>query len=344
MDIRVNEIGEGLFEKVRNAGNDIHFSIDSTGGDLDEALKIYDYIRANGIDATATVDGYCMSAATIILLACKRENRTATPHAVFLIHSPSINCNCNVTKTTAKQITDGITDGEKQLKEIYASRTDIGDMADTFMDEEREFNAETAKNLGFVNSIFSLKNNKKSMFKIKNVFAHLQNQKAETKNGDTIHFDMLEMGSVCDATDGVYKLQDGTVITVENGKISDVILPQEEPAKAEPAKEDECGKKKVKDEVAEGGELSQDTINAIAQAVVDLLKEDAPKGEEPAKEPAKVVEDSAEELLNKMGGRAKVVASLQAKAKVLEVADKQPKKKMTLQEIMDFCAKKELKK
>lgn len=178
------------------------------------------------------------------------------------------------------------------------------------------------------------------MFKIKNVFAHLQNQKAETKDGDTINFDKLEVGSVCDATDGVYKLQDGTVITVENGKISDVILPQEEPAKAEPAKEDECGKKKVKDEVAEGGELSQDTINAIAQAVVDLLKEDALKGEEPAK----VLEDSAEELINKMGGRAKVVASLQAKAKVLEVADKHPKKKMTLQEIMDFCAKKELKK
>lgn len=343
MDIRVNEIEQGLFEQVRSAGGYVNFLIDSSGGDLDEALKIYDYIRAHGINATATVDGYCMSAATVILLSCKFENRFATPHAVFLIHSPSIDCFFTVTKSTAKQITDGITEGEKKLKEIYANRTNIGEMADVFMAEERTFNAETAKNLGFINSIFSLKNNKKSMFKIKNVFAHLTNQAAETKDGDTINFDKLEVGSVCDATDGVYKLQDGTVITVENGKISDVILPQDEPAKSkEPAKEPDakCEPKKIKDEAVE---LSPETINAIAQAIVELLKKEDGGGE-PAKEPQKVVEDSAEELIKKMGGRAKVVASLQTKAKVLEAKEPEPKKKMSLQDLMDFCEKKGMKK
>jgi ATP-dependent protease ClpP protease subunit len=62
----------------------VHLDIDSTGGNVDEAERIYEIVRALPIDVSATVTGKCFSAAVTIFLAA--AYRSAVERAEFLLH------------------------------------------------------------------------------------------------------------------------------------------------------------------------------------------------------------------------------------------------------------------
>lgn len=62
---------------------------DSIGGSLFEAYRIRDYIKTIAPDTVIGVVGYCASAATVMLLGAKRENRWSSENSRFLIHYPT---------------------------------------------------------------------------------------------------------------------------------------------------------------------------------------------------------------------------------------------------------------
>ncbi len=69
--------------------DDIKMFINSPGGDADAGFAIYDMMRFIKPKVRAICAGVAASAAVIILLGAKRENRFSLPNARVLIHQPS---------------------------------------------------------------------------------------------------------------------------------------------------------------------------------------------------------------------------------------------------------------
>lgn len=69
--------------------DDIKIFINSPGGDADAGFAIYDMMRFVKPKIRAICAGVAASAAVIILLGAKKENRFSLPNARVLIHQPS---------------------------------------------------------------------------------------------------------------------------------------------------------------------------------------------------------------------------------------------------------------
>lgn len=86
----VDEVIRRLLELQMRSTDRINLLIDSGGGSVPAALQLCDMIETA---LTAPVHGIaigdCASAATFIMLSCKR--RLSTPHSRFLIHSGRMN-------------------------------------------------------------------------------------------------------------------------------------------------------------------------------------------------------------------------------------------------------------
>ncbi|MEL3904988.1 MAG: ATP-dependent Clp protease proteolytic subunit [Treponemataceae bacterium] len=66
----------------------IYLYIDSPGGDVDAGFAIFDVIRFIQPEVIAIGTGLIASAASLILLAAKKENRFGLPNSHYLIHQP----------------------------------------------------------------------------------------------------------------------------------------------------------------------------------------------------------------------------------------------------------------
>ena len=76
-----------LLEAENN--DDIKMYINSPGGDADAGFAIFDMMRFVKPKIKAICAGVAASAAVIILLGAKKENRLSLPNARVLIHQPS---------------------------------------------------------------------------------------------------------------------------------------------------------------------------------------------------------------------------------------------------------------
>ena len=76
-----------LLEAENN--DDIKMYINSPGGDADAGFAIFDMMRFVKPKVKAICAGVAASAAVIILLGAKKENRLSLPNARVLIHQPS---------------------------------------------------------------------------------------------------------------------------------------------------------------------------------------------------------------------------------------------------------------
>lgn len=65
----------------------VHIMLNSRGGDLVDALAMYDAIRTAGAMVTCEVLGHCMSAGVIVAEACDR--RLIHQNAIVMLHNPA---------------------------------------------------------------------------------------------------------------------------------------------------------------------------------------------------------------------------------------------------------------
>lgn len=270
--IEVNDdITDDLLYKVKEAGSDVTFRINSCGGNLSVAFAIYSYIRSNDIRCTTIVDGYCMSAATIILLAAPIENREATEISMFMVHSPSIPLQeTDMSMSDAAKTYDMLRALNESVVKIYNERCTIdNESLKDYMDKEITFNAESAKEFGFIGNIVSFSNNlKTNKMDLIKYFSKILN--ISTKEGKEFPCDDIKVGSKVNIEDGIYVLEDGSKVTVKDGAITEVEEPVKEakPVEGEPAK-DGCGdKKKVKDD-GEGTSID-DILASINEVTASL--------------------------------------------------------------------------
>ncbi len=81
-------VSQLLFLNEESRTEPIKLLINSPGGVADDGLAIYDSMKLIEAPVKTIVTGLAASAAAIILVAAKKENRMALPHSRVMIHQP----------------------------------------------------------------------------------------------------------------------------------------------------------------------------------------------------------------------------------------------------------------
>lgn len=106
----------------RNA-DQIVVRINSEGGSVRQANKIYDALRGYGAHVSVVADKLCASAATIILMA--GDFRQAAPNTRFLLHAPEIDPKERWTAKKHTQVAALLAQHQRNLVDLYSHRTGL---------------------------------------------------------------------------------------------------------------------------------------------------------------------------------------------------------------------------
>ena len=269
----------------------LYVALDSVGGSVYEAFKIYDLIRERQQPTFINVVGYCYSAASVILLAVSAERRTASANASFLIHSPFL-CESepdqHLTIEKAESYTAEMKAMDNKLRALYLERTTADEVTiSNLMKAETIFDANSAKNWGFISSINDYQN-LFNMSKLKQVLfdafgIQMKAMKVAGADGKELEINKDSgapaVGDVVTSDDGEYLQNDGTTIVVKDGKISEIKPAEKEDEPAKPAKPvtdpnaEEIDKLKKECQNL-SGRLTEMENNAVSTAdVVELVNE-----------------------------------------------------------------------
>jgi ATP-dependent Clp protease protease subunit len=248
--------------------NTIELMMNSLGGDCDEGFAIYDKLRSTGKEIKAIIQGHCGSMASVILLAA--SDRKAFPHATLHIHRPYLSFYADhFGLGDADSAKAQLEDLNTKILDIYEERTGTDRATlEAIMDEDRDMKPEEAKELGFINEImlpasasayynqFSNKTQNTMTKKSKIATAFLALGKAlglsneeidakdyvlTTEDGTEITIDIAEgeepkVGDPA-SPDGTFTLNDGRVITIEGGVITEIKPAEEDPEEGETKEE-----------------------------------------------------------------------------------------------------------
>ena len=101
---------------LRNAN--IRVNIRSTGGDVNDAMLIYEALRATGAHVTTCCYGYTASAATIVAQAASEGCRLIAPTSLYLIHNSLCSVEGNAEELQAE--IELLRQTDERIAEIYA--------------------------------------------------------------------------------------------------------------------------------------------------------------------------------------------------------------------------------
>ena len=260
----------------------IEMLIHSRGGSVSEGWAIIDKLRATGKTISATIDGTCASMAVTLYLAA--SIRKAHEHAVIHIHNPyipgeSLMCEKLNASTLAGMATDMSAESDK-MAAWYAERTgtDIATIK-AIMDEDRDMAMDEAVALGFVQEVLppvsasiqktkpnNIMNDKQNKMGVLSALANLlgikvalEEDKAQalvlmTNEGTELTVERndgedIEVGDKA-SPDGEHTLDDGTVVVVVDGVITEIRSVEDMP---EDTDEGKCGddeKKALEERIA----------------------------------------------------------------------------------------------
>lgn len=111
---RVSEIAD-----IKNSA--IIVNIRSTGGDVNDAILIYEALRATGAHITTRCYGYTASAATIVAQAASEGYREIATSTLYLIHNSLCSTEGNAEELQAE--VEMLRETDSRLAEIYATRS-----------------------------------------------------------------------------------------------------------------------------------------------------------------------------------------------------------------------------
>ena len=351
-----------FIDSIPDDDGDIHLTINCRGGMTDQALAMYDALRATGKVISAEVIGECSSSATLLLLSARADLRKAHPNASILIHNPYIS---GFVEGDAKQIgniADSLEDVRNQFLDIYVDRTGADrEVLSAMMDENKPMSVSKAIELGFIAEEIvpiSAQNkqpiliDKKMSFKekldnaikaFKDAFSTFS-MSLETADGKTLELEKESgepvVGDVVLSGDDEYPMPDGSTIVVEGGVIVEI-----RPAEEVVEETEEERREETDTDLEEDADLSEkdaeiDRLKAeIAEkdAEIDRLRQEL----EDAKANAK--SDTDNEVLNMVNnaGGIEWLKKFQSKGKIdkrttesnnLEKAEAKKTEKLTFAE------------
>jgi ATP-dependent protease ClpP protease subunit len=100
---------------------EIVINIRSTGGDVGDALLIYDALAASEATITTRCHGYVASAATIIAQAAGQGRREISSNALYLVHNSVGSCEGNA--RDLQQSRELLVKTDERIASIYAARS-----------------------------------------------------------------------------------------------------------------------------------------------------------------------------------------------------------------------------
>jgi ATP-dependent Clp protease protease subunit len=255
-------IGHGLFfegysfemfmQDLSQLEGDITVNIKSYGGNVHEALGIYDYMQSLSNKVTTRIWGAAASAATIIALA--GDERLIAENARYLIHKPMVDL-VGVNTDDIVAALEQLEDYDRQLIEVYEEKTELtaAEIID-LMRENKFISAQQALEMGFVDGIIERKSKENK----------INNQKNEVMSKKL--FEMLAVSNEAEATEKVNELK-ANIARMEEEK------EKEEEAKAEEEEEEkkemEEKEKEIEDLKAEIAKLKEQIKEKDAKNVVD---------------------------------------------------------------------------
>lgn len=113
-----------ILDRIRSINApEVVVNIRSTGGEVDDALLIYDALRSLRSRVTTRCYGYVASAATIIAQAASEGRREISDNSFYLIHTSTCEANGNAIELSAKS--ELLAKIDDRLVEIYANRSGL---------------------------------------------------------------------------------------------------------------------------------------------------------------------------------------------------------------------------
>lgn len=109
----------GAISKIRSG--EVVVNIRSTGGDVGDALLIYDALSGLGAKITTRCYGYVASAATIIAQAASEGRREISANSLYLVHNAVSNCEGNA--QDFRQRLELLSKTDERIASIYAARS-----------------------------------------------------------------------------------------------------------------------------------------------------------------------------------------------------------------------------
>lgn len=228
---------------------DFRFLLNCNGGNVYEALAIYDTLRTSGKRIHCTIEGACHSAATIILLAAPIGNRTANPNVRALVHEAYFPYEENLTVAKLGELKQQLEQDRQAIINLYAERTGSRHAElSALMGEERFLTADELLRWGFISRINPYTTNRKPtnttnqmsqkaqeillkansvldrisrFFKVPTNYAFVDadgNALFETDKED----DSLAVGDTA-FPDGTFTLPDGRTITITDGVVTEIL-------------------------------------------------------------------------------------------------------------------------
>ena len=269
-----------FIDSIPESDGEINLTINCRGGMTDQALAMYDALRATGKTISAEVIGECSSSATLLLLAARADLRKAHPNASILIHNPYISGFVEGDAKRIGNIADSLEDVRNQFLDIYVERTGADrEVLSAMMDEDKPMNVQKAIELGFISEEIvpisatrkPINNSNKMSIKEKifNALAKVFGMSLETADGKTLELEKESgepvVGDKVTSEDGEYLMPDGATIVLEGGAIVE-IRPAEEVVVEETEVEQ-------REEVEENEtELKEDEQLSEKDAEIDRLK------------------------------------------------------------------------
>lgn len=252
------------------------------GGSVSEGYTCHDLLTHSGKKITMVVDGVCASITTVLLMAAPKESRKMYPNSQLLVHEPYIPPYTLADSYTASDLAKMAMQLESEtnrLVDFYVQNTGADrEELMQLVKAETYLNATEALRLGFVGEILqptsnSFKDKFKTNYTMENKELNAQMAKHETLlnkllklvglNPDAVNMDMTDatgakftiekesgapaVGDVA-SPDGSYTMEDGTVITIAGGTITEIT----EPAPGVDAKDKEIADLKAEIETLKG--------------------------------------------------------------------------------------------
>lgn len=256
---------------------EINLTINCRGGMTDQALAMYDALRATGKTISAEVIGECSSSATLLLLSARKDLRKAHPNASILIHNPYISGFVEGDAKRIGNIAESLEDVRNQFLDIYVDRTGADrEVLSAMMDEDKPMDVDKAMELGFIaekimpisaqNKTPKIVDKMSIKEKIFMALAKVFGMTLETADGKTLELEKESgepvVGDKVTSEDGEYLMPDGSTIVVESGVISEI-------RPAEVVVEETEGER---GEENEDPDLKEDEVESEKDAEIDRLK------------------------------------------------------------------------
>ena len=258
---------------------EINLTINCRGGMTDQALAMYDALRATGKTISAEVIGECSSSATLLLLAARADLRKAHPNATILIHNPYISGFVEGDSKRIGNIAESLEDVRTKFLDIYVERTGADrETLSQMMDEDKPMNVQKAIELGFIHEEIlpiSAQNKNPNISdkmsikeKIFMALARVFGMSLETADGKTLELEKESgepvVGDKVTSEDGEYLMPDGSTIVVEESVITEIRPAEEVVEETEVERREEVEENET--------ELKEDEQFSEKDAEIDRLK------------------------------------------------------------------------